>query len=614
MLQQNRGAVVVIAMAVRRPLAAALVSSVVVAAINVYALLAAGDGRIRDLRVLRLARRAADLIDWNLFAAAPSAFHAERDLTTFGGKALLFASAAMAAFVLLLLFAVPLRFAKSRLTTAAALAFLSIPAVAFAARVSPKMTAILAMVVLLIAYVLTDRFLLRAASVGVFVIISSLLIGLFARDTAKTERETAMPGAPNILLISIDSLRADHLGAYGYRRATSPNIDAIARGGTAFETVISPTSWTLPAHMTMLTSLPPEKHGVITDRFRLAHDIETVPQRLHRAGYDTAGFVSATYLDGLFGFNRGFDVYDDYTILRIAAEKSRTAVTSGLVADRAVDWLRHRKQTSPFFLFLHFYDVHYNYNPPARFARMFDSSYRGPVTGDINSLPRDVKQRDLAHLVALYDGEIAWVDANIGRVVAALDGMGVAKNTIIVITADHGEEFLDHGQCGHYKTLYDEVLRVPLIIRYPGHVAAGRRVEGQVRLMDIGPTVMALAGIRAPRTHDQTAARSLTCYVKPAPSARVPSFPAFGDLRGEIASLRTGDAKLIRNLRTHQEEFYDLSRDPGERHDVRVNSDKADELRAMLDRWRSSANGTTAGEIEIEDDEKESLRSLGYLH
>jgi len=595
-------------MAVRRPFAASLVASLFVAAINVYSLLPGGDARIRDLRILRLARRGADLIDWNFLAAVPAAFQTQRDLTA-SGSALLFACAAIAAFVMLLPFAMPLAFARSRVATAAAFAFLALPAIAFAARVSPKMTALIAIAIVLSAMVITDRVLLRAALAASFVIATTLAIGVLANQQTQSARSQAAIGGPNIVLISIDSLRADHLGAYGYRRATSPNIDAVAREGAVFETVMSPTSWTLPAHMTMLTSLPPEKHGVITDRLRLAHRVETLPQRLHRAGYETAGFVSATYLDGLFGFNRGFDVYDDYSILRIAAEKSRTAITSGLVADRAIHWLQHRATSSPFFLFLHFYDVHYNYNPPPQFARKFDPSYRGAVTGDIDSLPRDLKPRDLAHLVALYDGEIAWVDANIGRVLATLP-----KNTIVVITADHGEEFLDHGQCGHYKTLYDEVLRVPLIVRYPGRVAAGRRVQGQVRLMDIGPTLFALAGIRTPRTHDQTAARSLTCFLQPAKSPKVPSLPAFGDLRGEIASLRTGDAKLIRNLRTNQEEFYDLATDPGERHDMHVNNEKADELRAILERWRSSANGTTASEIEIDGEQKESLRSLGYLH
>ena len=591
-----------------------LLASLFVALVNVYTLAGSGNARIRDLRVLRLARRAADLIDWNALAAAPQAIHAERDLTTLAGCALLFACAAIAAFVMLLPFALPLQFAKSRIAVAASLALLAIPTVAYAARVTPLITAAIALSIFVL-FVLSGAPAPSPARTAIApaLIAIALLIGLTGASRHAPTPRPPITNAPNIILISIDSLRADHLGAYGYRRATSPNIDALAAKGTTFETVMSPTSWTLPAHMTMLTSLPPEKHGVITDRLRLARDIDTLPQRFQRAGYATGGFVSATYLDGLYGFDRGFDAYDDYTLLRIAGEKSRTAVTSQLVADRAIDWL-HQKKQKPFFLFLHFFDVHYNYNPPAQFARMFDPQYAGTVNGDINSLKPGMTPRDVQHLVALYDGEVAWVDSNIGRILATLDKLGVANNTIVAITADHGEEFLDHGQCGHYKTLYDEVLRVPLIIRYPGHVAAGRRVDGQVRLMDIAPTLVALAGLRSPKTHDETAARSLVCYLKPVRKKQTtPRFPAFGDLRGEIASLRVDDAKLIRNLRTKKEEFYDLASDPLEHHDLREHSDKAEEMRVMLDRWRSGATNA-ADEVEMDAEEEHTLRSLGYMH
>jgi arylsulfatase A-like enzyme len=274
----------------------------------------------------------------------------------------------------------------------------------------------------------------------------------------------------------------------------------------------------------------------------------------------------------------------------------------------------------PFFGFVNLMEAHVPYAPPRQHNELRGlDGFRAPAVSRKRrsyeqtlryNLGRDgFTPAELETIRALYRGEIRYLDALVGRLLDA-----VPANTIVAITADHGEEFLDHGQCGHYKTLYDEVLRVPLIVRYPGRVAAGRRVQGQVRLMDIGPTLFALAGIRTPRTHDQTAARSLTCFLQPAKSPKVPSLPAFGDLRGEIASLRTGDAKLIRNLRTNQEEFYDLATDPGERHDMHVNNEKADELRAMLERWRSSANGTTASEIEIDGEQKESLRSLGYLH
>jgi arylsulfatase A-like enzyme len=194
--------------------------------------------------------------------------------------------------------------------------------------------------------------------------------------------------------------------------------------------------------------------------------------------------------------------------------------------------------------------------------------------------------------------------------------MGLEKNTIVAITADHGEEFLDHGHSGHDKTLYDEVLRVPLLIRYPGHVAAGRQVDGQIRLMDVGPTLLRLAGLRQPRFRPRTAARSLACLLAPAAPARpMPFLPAFGDLNGEIASLRTGNAKLILNLRTKAEEFYDLAQDPLEQHNVDSPAEpRADELRGMLDRWRAAAVKHPGEMVDLDAEEQNTLRSLGYLN
>jgi arylsulfatase A-like enzyme len=614
-----------------------LLLSLIVGAANLYTLAAsAGEGRVRDLRILRLIRHAADDVNLNLLSAAPAWVHTERDLTRPADGALLFSCAALLSFLLLLPLALLTAATVRRLArgrpranvTAISLAALSLPALVLAAAValSPRVTALLLIVATLGIFAaaarmpepLLARVLSRAAlfAAGCFAI--PLALAPLSLQAKVPVHHRADPSAPNILLISIDSLRADHLHCYGYPRATSPNLDALAEEGARFETVISPTSWTLPAHMTLLTSLPPEKHGVITNHLRLASGIETIPQHLQRSGYATAGFVSTTYLDGLYGFSRGFDVYDDYTILRVAGAKSRKAVTSGMVADHAIRWVEQHSASSPqqpFFLFLHFFDVHYDYNPPLPFARMFDGTYRGPATGNVDLVRSGMQQRDVDHVVALYDGEIAWVDWNVGRIVAALRAHGLLDNTIVAVTADHGEEFLDHGQSGHFKTLYDEVLRVPLIIRYPKRVAAGRRVAGQVRLMDVAPTLLSLAGVRLPHSRVPTEARGLGCLLKPdAPAKPTPLLPAFGDLKGEMASLRTADAKLIVDLRTHREELYDLARDPYERHNIDAeNEPKAEELRALLDRWRAATPASSTGEVELDPEEKESLKSLGYI-
>jgi len=296
--------------------------------------------------------------------------------------------------------------------------------------------------------------------------------------------------------------------------------------------------------------------------------------------------------------------------------KSRSAVTSAQVAQRAVGYLQKRsaaKDQRPFFLFLHFFDVHYDYNPPAPYARMFDAAYAGRATGNVDTIRPGMPSRDLDHVVALYDGEIAWVDANLGKILSSLRALGLDDNTIVAITADHGEEFLEHGQAAHYKTLYDEVLRVPLVIRYPGRVAPGRRVQGQVRLMDVAPTLLSLAGLPVSRPRLGTEARSLACLLTSPQPRRAPNLPAFGDLRGEVASVRTGDAKLIRNLRTNKEEFYDLDHDPGERMNIdAIGQRERDQLRIILTRWRSSATAAN-DQADLDEEEKAALKSLGYM-
>jgi arylsulfatase A-like enzyme len=611
------------------PLATSITYSLFSALINLIALASSGSGRVRDLRIIRLARRVADQFNWNLLASMPSWVHTERDLRSPAACVLLLVCAAVASFVIL--FPLAILFGKiasrlSRRPAAMSIAFLAMPAFGLAAggALSPAVNAVVCILLGLITFVAATRtsedFLSgltsRVALVGTGIVAAAMTILPFALRPKDTEQHVAHRGAPNIVLISIDSLRADHLHSYGYARNTSPNLDSVAAQGTVFETVISPTSWTLPAHMTLMTSLDPEAHGVITNRLRLRRGIDTLPQQLQRSGYATAGFVSATYLDGLYGFSRGFDEYDDYTLLRVAGEKSRTAITSQQVAQRAVDYLQKRssaKDQRPFFLFLHFFDVHYDYNPPPPYARMFDAAYAGRATGNVDTVRPGMPSRDLNHVVALYDGEIAWVDANIGKILSSLRALGLDDNTIVAITADHGEEFLEHGQAAHYKTLYDEVLRVPLLIRYPGHVASGRRVQGQVRLMDVAPTLLSLAGLPVPHPRLGTEARSLACLLTSPLPHRAPNLPAFGDLRGEVASVRTGDAKLIRNLRTNKEEFYDLDHDPGERMNIdAISQIERDQLRIILTRWRSSAPAVN-DQADLDEEEKAALKSLGYM-
>ncbi len=338
------------------------------------------------------------------------------------------------------------------------------------------------------------------------------------RGPARDGDHGAVPSdQPNVLLISIDTLRADHLHCYGYARATSPNIDRVAREGVLFENHISSTSWTLPAHAAMFTSLSDSVHGCTDTDCKLSAGLTTLAERFADAGFETAGFFSGPYLHPAFGLGQGFATYKDCTSYAPVLDQSPATrwamdvdvmrrshedITSPRVFRAVSEWLA-RKGGSRFFLFVHLWDVHYDFIPPAPYDTKFDPDYTGSFDGRnfffdkrINaSLPK----RDLEHIIALYDGEIAWTDHHVGLILDALRKMGKLDNTIVAITADHGTEFFEHGWKGHRTTLFDEVLHIPLIIRWPGKLPAGRRVAHQTRMVDLGPTLLELAGLAPPR-------------------------------------------------------------------------------------------------------------------
>ena len=294
--------------------------------------------------------------------------------------------------------------------------------------------------------------------------------------------------ARGVVLVSIDTVRRDHVGAYGYARPTTPRFDALARDGILFDDAVSTSSWTLPAHLSMLTGVDPGRHGGVDSRHGFNRAVPTVPALLRTAGFATRAVTSHLYVSGVYGLDDGFE-HLDFRQDRKATE----------VADRGIALL-DRFGDRPFFVFLHLYDPHWHYDPPDWARRLFETSYAGKVTGVWQDFSRrdrkDVSAADLAHLLALYDGEIRYADTEVGRVLDHLAARGLDRSTLVVITSDHGEEFLDHGSWEHQKTLYEEVVRVPLAIRGPG--VAPRRERAQASLLDVAPTILAWAGVPVP--------------------------------------------------------------------------------------------------------------------
>ncbi len=441
--------------------------------------------------------------------------------------------------------------------------------------------------------------------------------------------------APSVILVSIDTLRPDRLGCYGGEWPTSPNLDLFREDSALFANAISQAPSTLPSHATMLTSLLPEHHGAFfSRRSPLPGDLPTLAAVLAAAGYRTAAFTGGGQIAPEFGLDRGFEVYG----VNEGGPGFSDAVRSGL------EWLG-RDPDHPAFLFLHTYQVHHPYIPDANLLQIFDDGYEGPLPDEIskellNSINRGevvLDERDLDHIKAAYDAEIRSVDEAFGELLRGLEALGVAGNTLVVFTSDHGEEFGEHGVVGwHSHTLYDELLRVPLLIRFPDGLAAGLTVDAQVRLLDLAPTITSVAGIEAPPSFEGVDLRRVidglptplpalsqldlpvgervismrTQNWKLYPSAAMTGNP-FSDAK---PSLMTRFKNRYRRWR-HPFVFFDLANDPGETTDVLAenfwNSTGHEKLITRLSAERPvPAPVPTAT---VDDATAERLEALGYI-
>lgn len=406
---------------------------------------------------------------------------------------------------------------------------------------------------------------------------------------------------PSIVLISIDTLRADHLGCYGYKRDTSPRIDRLARQGVVFRNCLATSSWTKPSHASMLTGLYPNVHGAERMEQVISAGCPSLASVLKARGYVTWAVVSTAVLKGEFGFGSGFDLYDDFSVFlqcdsEFFAERSdnpqsyNRLVTARATTRSALQFLR-KNAKPPFFLFLHYWDCHDDYLPPKPYNRMFDPAYSGRIDGTLNDVAvrPDMPARDLAHLVALYDGEIRWVDHNVGQVLDALQSHGIEDQCAVVVTADHGEEFFEHGGKDHASSLFEELIRVPLIIRCPNAFPAGRTVDVPVSGVDLFPTICELAGAKERSASQGVSLVSVAAPGKKAPVRPVYSYLNFGKRRME--AVRDGDMKLIFDAAAGRYALYALGQDPGETRSVLT--EDADAARKLVRALRDQRDGGT---------------------
>ncbi len=400
---------------------------------------------------------------------------------------------------------------------------------------------------------------------------------------------------PNVLLVTMDTLRADAVGVYGNDAAKTPTMDLLAQEGARFSLAMTAVPQTNPTHASIFTGMFPNRHGIFHHMASmLSPDVRPMAEILSDEGYTTAGHYSWVSFDPQYsGLERGFDTYERHTVDR------------GWPADQPTDWFEQLMDSKadatsdgvlswaesgavePFFTWIHYNDAHWPYDPVAPYDTMFDQCDTC-LDGSLDSIIRIAEgysptPREASHLKGLYDGEVAFADQQLGRIIGWLREKGILDNTIVIVTADHGEGFGEKGLWSHQEVLYNTASRVPLIIRYPAVVPAGQVIEAPASSIDILPTVLNILGIESP---DGVEGRSLLPLILEQETGEDrAAFTRLWDA-AKLSVVYHG-MKLIENMQTGDVELYDLGQDPAETTNlIHSRPGEASELQALLDAWK----------------------------
>ncbi|MEM7354824.1 MAG: sulfatase, partial [Acidobacteriota bacterium] len=427
---------------------------------------------------------------------------------------------------------------------------------------------------------------------------SSLVCGLWLAGCGGDRQAPATgPGLAerlNLLLITLDTLRADRLGSYGYSAAQTPHLDALAARGLRFEQATTVMPLTLPAHASLMTGTFPAYHGVRDNGgFYLGEEAQTLAETLVAEGYRTGGFVGAFVLDSRWGIAQGFEhFFDDFDLTEFNDAPGMDAIQrpGNVVVDQALDWLTSSPTDDPFFAWVHLYDPHTPYEAPEPYRSRFPATRSGA-----------------------YDAEIAATDAHVGRLFEALKAAGTLRNTVVVVASDHGEMLGEHGEVTHGFFIYEAAVRIPLMIAGPAVPA--RVIDEPVRLVDILPTMLGLLGIEAPAEVQGADLMPLARGERLRLVAHSESwFPRYHYGWSELQSIRDGRYKFIGAPRR---ELYDLDNDPQELDNLASReADRADRLEEALQRLLAevtAAEGTQQGPQAVDPETADRLRALGYL-
>lgn len=466
-----------------------------------------------------------------------------------------------------------------------------------------------------------------------------------AAERAKNGNGGLLPSGrrPNVVVFLIDTLRADRLGAYGYDKPTSPRIDALAAKGTVFTHCYAPAPWTLPSVVSLMTSKFPCEHGVVVDGQKVSASAETLAERMKQAGYQTASFYANPYAGPTSGLDRGFD------------QCAFHRFTDGKVLDAWLDTAGDK----PFFLYIHNVEPHDAYAAPQRLIKEFGSCpndqkqsigkmllhYRRltrvdfaagrPVGTTDNTDEQTQLMRQLAdhldEIKVMYDAAVRLADERVGSVIDALTRRGVWDDTIFIVTADHGQEFCEHGGWQHDQSEYEELVHVPLIVRQPPCTPHVDKLDAIVSLVDLAPTLADRLQLEAsPSWHGRSWYAAMEAGAPPAqddqpviPSIRINRkkyYRPYKESRGDTnIVVRLGSWKGIHDVEINKYELYDLASDPGEQHDVAADHpDLVAQLRAASGSWLRACVAAGAGQSgepagKMDDVVRERLRSLGYV-
>jgi arylsulfatase A-like enzyme len=444
---------------------------------------------------------------------------------------------------------------------------------------------------------------------------------------------------PNILLIVADTLRADHLGCFGFEKDTSPRIDGLASRGTRFTRYYTVVPTTLASFTSLLTSRHPKDHGAFRNGFKGYEDLPVLSRVFQDAGYETAAFVSSYCLGREFGMSRGFDLFDQQFTTPTRLPDNRLIRPASEVTRSVLNWLRGDREDAPFFALVHYFDPHWPQNPPPAFREFFGAVKQA----DPNGLPSfKAAQRHLEetggrpgafeiNLHNLYCAEIRYMDSEIGKVLDYLDEAGLAEDTVVVFTADHGRTFWDHDDYfNHGRFVYESTIHIPLILRAGGKASQEVRCDELLCNLDLGPTLCDLAGLEAPAGFE---GRSFASLVEPGSAARGDGPPLFSEAtmpyEAEIGAARPNllKAKCVRQgpwkyvtypfYPERKDQLFNVEADPLETRDMLTGEEgplasRGREMKERLDRWANRYRPRPDDAPAMDEETRRRMEEMGY--